>query len=189
MKNGERIVVYSLGFILGMALVSVIFMRRAAFRDTTSDSIEDPAYLATVAKMEALPQDVESVMLKGQILDFGYLPSDLDRQQRVWLLQFKKSYPHVRVVQSLESGALMYSAADQIKLTLRPEIDVTDLSPMLQALELRLRNFNRKHNIAIIGVLDTKIDAVPRTIAAIRKWNHLYQSADPDFIIFRKIDY
>ena len=189
MKNSERIVVYSLGFILGIAFVSVILMRRVASRDATSDSIQDPMYLATVAKMEALPQDVESVMLKGQILDFGYLPLDSDRQQRVWLLKFKKSYPYVRVVQSLESGALMYSAADQIKLTLRPDVDVTDLSPMLKALELRLRNFNRKHNIAIIGVLDTKIDAVPRTIEAIRKWSHLYQSADPDFIIFRKIDF
>ena len=189
MKNSERFVVYSLGFILGMLLVSAIFMRRTAFRDTTSDSIQDPAYLATVARIEALPQDVESVILEGQILDFGYLPSDLDRQQRVWLLKFKKSYPHVRVVQSLESGALMYSAADQIKLTLRQDVDVTDLSPMLKALGLRLRNFSRKHNIAIIGVLDTKIDAVPRTIEAIRKWSHLYQSADPDFIIFRKIDF
>ena len=186
MKNSERFVVYSLGFILGMLLVSAIFMRRSAFRHTTSDSIQDLVFLATDARIEALPQDVESVILKGQILDFGYLPSDLDRQQRVWLLKFKKSYPHVRVVQSLESGALTYSAADQIKLTLRPDIDVTDLSPMLKALELRLRNFSRKHNIAIIGVLDTKIDAVPRTIEAIRKWSHLYQSADPDFIIFRK---
>ena len=186
MKNCERILVYSLGFILGMTLVSMILMRRAALRDTSPDSNLDPAYLTTVATMEALPLNIESVLLKGQILDFGYLPSDLDRQQRVWLLQFKKSYPHVRVVQSLESGALVYSAADQIKLTLRPDIDVTDLSPMLKALELRLRNFNRKHNIAIIGVLDTEIDAVPRTIEAIHKWNHLYQSADPDFIIFRK---
>ena len=164
MKNSERIVVYSLGFILGMLLVSTIFMRRAAFRDTTSDSIQDTVYLATVARFEALPQDVESVILKGQILDFGYLPSDLDRQQRVWLLKFKKSYPHVRVVQSLESGALTYSAADQIKLTLRPDIDVTDLSPMLKALELRLRNFSRKHNIAIIGVLDTKMNVFPASI-------------------------
>ena len=185
MKNNERIVIYSLGFILGMVLVSVIFMRRAAFRDKYYDSFQDPIYPATVRRVEALPQDIEQVMLQGRILDFGYLPSDLDRQQRVWLIKFKKSYPHVRVVQSLASGALMYSAADQIKLTLRPGIDVTDLSPMLNALELRLRNFNRKHNIAIIGVLDTEIDAVPRTIEAISKWDSLYQSADPDFIIFR----
>ena len=185
MKNNERIVIYSLGFILGVVLVSVIFMRRAAFRDKYYDSFQDPIYPATVRRVEALPQDIEQVMLQGRILDFGYLPSDLDRQQRVWLIKFKKSYPHVRVVQSLTSGELMYSAADQIKLTLRPGIDVTDLSPMLNALELRLRNFNRKHNIAIIGVLDTEIDAVPRTIEAISKWDSLFQSADPDFIIFR----
>ena len=108
MKNNERIVIYSLGFILGMVLVSVIFMRRAAFRDKYYDSFQDPIYPATVRRVEALPQDIEEVMLQGRILDFGYLPSDLDRQQRVWLIKFKKSYPHVRVVQSLASGALMY---------------------------------------------------------------------------------
>jgi hypothetical protein len=56
---------------------------------------------------------------------------------------------------------------------------------MLEALQLRLRNFNRKHHIAIVGVIDTQIDAVPRTLKAIQPWSELFVSADVDGIEFR----
>ena len=73
-------------------------------------------------------------------------------------------------------------AADQILLKLADGLDVTALRPLLDKHELRLRMFNRKENIAVIGVLDTSIDAVPRTIQAMQEYSDLFSVVEPDYI-------
>ena len=100
-------------------------------------------------------------------------------------LNFKKKYPFVRVTEDLQTGAFEYMAADQIKLKLADGIDVTELKPMLEALNLRLRMFNRKEQIAVIGVLNTEIDAVPVTIEAVQPYATLFSKAEPDFLEFK----
>jgi len=62
---------------------------------------------------------------------------------------------------------------------------VTALLPMLEALELRLRMFNRKDQIAVVGVLSTQIDAVPATIEALQPYSELFRSVGPDMIEFK----
>jgi hypothetical protein len=54
-------------------------------------------------------------------------------------------------------------------------VDVTKLKPMLDELGLRLRMFNRKEDLAVIGVLNTQIDAVPSTIEALQPWSDLFE--------------
>ena len=87
----------------------------------------------------------------------------------------------MRVLETIETGELSYMAADQIKLWLADGVDVTDLKPMLDALELRLRNFKRKENFVVIGVLSTQIDAVPATLAAIQPWSDLFVKTEADW--------
>jgi hypothetical protein len=77
-------------------------------------------------------------------------------------------------------------AADQIQVELAEGVDVTDLSPMLDALQLRLRNFNRKHDSVVLGVLHQGLDAVPDTLKALEPWALLIKSAQPDTLRFRK---
>ena len=125
-------------------------------------------------------------MFNGKILRFGYLPGEAAATERVWLLNFKESYPYVRVVEDLKTGALRYMAADQIKITLADGVDVTDLAPMLDETQLRLRNFNRKHGVVVLGVVSTEIDGVPATLEAIQPWSKFFESAGPDTIEFRK---
>jgi len=168
-----------------MGLVSILVLRRTAPHAGSEDPWQHHLHASQAAAVEALPNNVEVAMLKGHPMAFGYLPSAADPQQRVWLLHFDESYPFVRVVEELSDGKLTYMAADQIKIRLQPQVDVTELAPMLEALQLRLRNFNRKHHIAIVGVIDTQIDAVPRTLKAIQPWSELFVSADVDGIEFR----
>ena len=59
-------------------------------------------------------------------------------------------------------------AADQVKVRLAEGVDVTDLKPMIDALGIRLRMFNRKERAVVLGVLHTGIDAVPDTLEALR---------------------
>jgi hypothetical protein len=41
--------------------------------------------------------------------------------------------------------------------------------------------FNRKEGLAVIGVLNTQIDAVPATIEAVQSWSDLFESAEADY--------
>ena len=84
--------------------------------------------------------------------------------------EFPESYPYVRVVETLSDGNLNYMAADQVKVRLAEGVDVTDLKPMIDALGIRLRMFNRKERAVVLGVLHTGIDAVPDTLEALRPW-------------------
>lgn len=185
MKKSERFSVYFIGFFMGMVLVSVIMSRKAAREEVH----EDPWYAHNqqieASGAEPLPESVNPAMLKGDVLRFGYLPSKEAPLERVWLLNFRKSYPYVRVVETIETGELSYMAADQVKLWLAPGVDVTDLKPMFDELELRLRNFKRKENFVVIGVLSTQIDAVPATLAAIQPWSELFERAEADLLEFR----
>jgi hypothetical protein len=56
---------------------------------------------------------------------------------------------------------------------------------MLDELGLRLRMFNRKEKIAVVGVLHTGIAAVPDTLDAIQPWAELFDQAEPDWILFK----
>jgi hypothetical protein len=76
-------------------------------------------------------------------------------------------------------------AADQISIHLAEGVDVTKLKPMLDELGLRLRMFNRKEDLAVIGVLNTQIDAVPTTLEALQPWSDLFESAEADLLRFQ----
>ena len=185
MNNRDRIIVFAIGFVLGMLLVSFILQRRAQKEATAVDPWAEQNAAAIEAGVEPLPNTVPEAIRYGKIIDFGYLPDEVDARQKVWHLNFDKSYPYVRVVENISTGALEYMAADQIVLQLADGVDVTNLKPMLDALELRLRMFNRKQCIAVIGVLSTDLDAVPRTIEAIQPYADLFSTVGPDFIEFK----
>lgn len=184
MKKIDRIFVYIVGFVVGALMVSIILKRRA-FKDETR---VDPWVMHNAAAVEAgaepLPARIPEVMQVGRILDFGYLPNEANAAQKVWHLNFDESYPYVRVVEDLSTGELSYMAADQILIELAEGVDVTALIPMLDELGLRLRMFNRKDRIAVVGVLNTKIDAVPMTIEALQPYAAFFSSVGPDSLQF-----
>ena len=185
MNNSERVGVYFIGFIIGMVIVSLLLARRAR----EAEQGEDPWYQhqAQVEEggFEPLPQTVESVMLSGDVLRFGFLPNANEPVERVWLLNFRESYPYVRIVENLKTHELSYMAADQIRAELAEEVDVTELKPMLDTLNLRLRMFNRKERVVVLGVVSTQIDAVPETLRAIEPWREYFTTVTPDWIEFK----
>lgn len=186
MKNSDRIFVYLIGFALGALLVWMILARRTAREEAAVDPWVEHNAQAIAEGAEPLPEGVPESMRKGRIIDFGFLPGSDNPDERIWLLSFEESYPYVRVVEELETGQLRYMAADQITLTMAEGVDVTELEPMLDELGLRLRMFNRKEKLAVIGVVSTEIDAVPATVEAIQPWSDLFESAQPDTIRFQR---
>jgi hypothetical protein len=185
MNNTDRILVYLLGFGIGILLVWMILSRRAAKEESAVDPWVTHNAAAVLEGAEPLPAAVPASIHKGKIIDFGYLPNEEVPAQKVWLLNFEKSYPYVRVVENLASGVFSYMAADQISIELADGVDVTSLKPMLDELGLRLRMFNRKENLAIIGVLHTGVAAVPETIEAVQAWSQLFVTAEPDVLRFQ----
>lgn len=185
MKNSERIMVYLVGFILGMLLVSLILSRRTAKEEAAFDPWVAHNAEAVAAGAEPLPAGMPASIHQGKIIDFGYLPDAQAAVERVWLLNFEKSYPYVRAVEVIDTGEFRYMAADQISLELAEGVDVTELKPMLDELGLRLRMFNRKERLAVVGVLHTRIDAVPATIDAVQPWRDLFVTAEPDELRFQ----
>ena len=185
MSNSDRVLVYLVGFGIGMILVWMILARRAAKEEMAVDPRVVHNAQAVEAGAESLPAAVPAAIHKGKIIDFGYLPSVDVPQERVWLLNFEESYPYVRVVEDLSSGEFRYMAADQISIQLSDGVDVTALKPMLDELGLRLRMFNRKEQLAVVGVLHTGIGAVPDTIEALNEWRDLFVSAQPDVLRFQ----
>ncbi|WP_269522461.1 hypothetical protein [Coraliomargarita parva] len=185
MTNRNRIAYYMVGFLVGTCLVSVIMMRRNAREQAAVDPWAVQQQAALALGYEPLPKTVPEVMAQGTVINYGVLPSEAAPEERVWLLNFTESYPYVRVVEQIESGALSFMAADQVLLELADGVDVTALKPMLDELGLRMRMFNRKERVAVIGVLSTQIDAVPATLEAIQPWASLFVNAEPDYIKFR----
>jgi hypothetical protein len=100
-------------------------------------------------------------------------------------LEYKSSYPFVRIVENVSQQTLEVMAADQVLIHLREGVDVTDFQPMLKALELNVRMFNREKKIMVISVLNRELDAIPQTLSALSPWNGLFDSATPDFIQVR----
>lgn len=185
MKGGNRILVYFFGFLLGMLLVSLIMSRRAAREQAQAD----PWIGHNAAMIEAgaapLPDGVAAPMLKGRMIDYGTLPEGGAPEEQVWQLSFDESYPYVRLVRDIATGELSYMAADQVVVELADGVDVTALKPMLDQLGLRLRMFNRKEKVAVVGVLHTGIGAVPDTLEALTPWSELYDEVKPDWIRFK----
>ncbi len=185
MKSNNRIAVYFVGFLMGMLLVSLIMSRRAAREQANADPWVEHNAAMLDAGAKALPERAPESIQRGRIIDYGTLPEGSEPRERVWLLNFEESYPYVRVVEEIKSGEISCMAADQIKLTLPDGRDVTELKPMLDELGLRLRMFNRKEKIAVLGVLHTGIRAVPDTLEAIQPWSDLFAKAEPDRIVFK----
>lgn len=185
MGKTDRIFVYIVGFILGSLLVAMIMNRRKLKEEASVDPWVTHNAAAVEAGAEPLPGEMPDVIQVGRILDFGILPSEGEPKVKVWHLNFDESYPYVRVVEDLSTGEFSYMAADQILIELADGVDVTALKPMLDELELRLRMFNRKDQIAVVGVLSTEIDAVPATIEALQPYSELFRAVGPDVIEFK----
>lgn len=185
MSGGNRVIIYCAGFLLGMLLVSLIMSQRAAREQAAIDPWLTHNAAMLDAGAEPLPGSVPTPIRQGQMIDYGLLPDEAEPRERVWLLNFKQSYPYVRVVEDIASGNCTYMAADQIKIHLADDVDVTELKPMLDQLGLRLRMFNRKEQLAVVGVLHTGISAVPDTLTAIQPWSGLFETSEPDWILFK----
>jgi hypothetical protein len=185
MKNSDRIFVYLVGFGIGLLLVWMILARRTAREEAAVDPWVAHNTRAIADGAEPLPEGVPPSIRQGRIINFGWIPESGEPEQRVWLLSFEESYPYVRVVEDLDTHQISYMAADQISLRMAEGVDVTELKPMLDELGLRLRMFNRKERLAVIGVLSTEIDAVPATIEAVQPWSDLFASAQPDRLRFQ----
>jgi len=185
MSNSYRIFVYFAGFIIGAVLVSVILKRRASDEERQPDPWVAHKQDMMAAGAKPLPDGVPDSIRAGLLIDYGELPDLENPLEAVWLLTFEESYPYVRVVQNLSNSELSYMAADQITIRLADGVDATAVKPMLDELGLRLRMFNRKEQLVIIGVLSNQVDAIPATIRAVQPWKHLFSSAEPDFIRFQ----
>lgn len=170
---------------MGMMMVSIIMKRRSAMEESRPDPWLEHNVKMLEAGAEALPGSVHPSIEKGVILDFGYLPSEDAAEEKVWLLNFEESYPYVRVVQNLSTQEVTYMAADQISIKLAEGVDATELKPMLDELGLRLRNFNRKEQLVVLGVLSKEVGAVPATIAAVQPWGRFFASVEPDWLKFQ----
>ena len=186
MKNSQRVMVYLVGFILGSLLVSMIISRRSSKEEATVDPWVSHNTKAVADGAKPLPNNMPNSIQKGRIIDFGYLPDKERAKERVWLLNFDKTYPYIRVVETIATGEFSFMAADQISIHLAEGVDITELKPMLDDLGLRLRMFNRKEELAVIGVLNTQIDAVPATIEAVQPWSDLFESVEADVLRFQR---
>ena len=185
MKNSQRVMVYLIGFILGSLLVSMILSRRASKGEAAIDPWVIHNMEAVAGGAEPLPDHMPVSIQKGRIIGFGYLPDEEKAEERVWLLNFDKTYPYIRVVETIATGETIFMAADQISIYLSEGVDVTELKPILDELGLRLRMFNRKEGLAVIGVLNTQIDAVPSMIEALQPWSDLFEFVEADVLRFQ----
>ena len=188
MKKIDRIMVYLVGFGLGTLLVSTLMFRRAEMSQNRTDPWIEHNQAMLAAGAESLPKGVPAALLKGRMIDFGHLPEGSHPVKKVWLLNFKESYPYVRVTQIIADGSFQYMTADQIVIDLADGVEVTRLKPVLDSLNLRVRMFNRKDQKVVVGVLHTGISAVPDTINALRAANDTALALcriHPDWIQFK----
>ena len=89
MKSTDRVLVYLVGFILGMLLVSMILSRRAAKEETAVDPwVAHNAGVVIAGTADPLPSGMPASIQRGKIMAFGFLPSAEAAAERVWLLNF-----------------------------------------------------------------------------------------------------
>ena len=171
-------------------LVSLLMSRHAAEEDAPPPAEGWVAASPAVADAPPLPEGVPEALRGGTLLRYGRLEDAPEASadsagDRVWVLSFDANYPFVRVVEDADDGGLRYMAADQVVVRLAENTDVTKLKPMLEALGVRLRMFNRGEKIAVIGVVGIGIAAVPDTLRAAAPYSELFREIRPDWIRFR----
>jgi hypothetical protein len=182
MKGNERFAVFILGLIIGCVLVSLLINRREVFKENSNASWLGSDLPASM-DMPPLPIAVEAVLHEGRPLYYG-----VEDEYHIWVIGFTDRYPFVRVVWDSSNNVFQYMAADQVIIHMREGLDVADIKPALHELGVRLRMFNRRDHIVVIGTINSGISAVPDTLSALEAYRHLWQHAGPDFIRFRSGD-
>jgi hypothetical protein len=184
MKQTDRIVIFIIGFTIGTILVSIYLENKSLKKEAAKEQV-----LEAWSEMDEgtlnLPESLPAVFLKGILIASGTLINSNGEDENIWILEYKSSYPFVRIVENVSQQTLEVMAADQVLIHLREGVDVTDFQPMLKALGLNVRMFNREKKIMVISVLNRELDAIPQTLSALSPWNGLFDSATPDFIQVR----
>lgn len=182
MKLLDRIIIYGIGFAIGTVVISFYWQMKSAHSDAKQDM--DRAHSEIEMELP-FPESLPQVFAQGRILLSGSLKNAEGEVESIWIVEYKKSYPFVRIVQNHTRNSLEIMAADQILLYLNKGVDVTDLQPALNALGLRVRMFNRDEHVMVVSVLDNSLNAVPQTLEALEPWSYLLESCSADYIIER----
>lgn len=182
MKLWDRIIIYGIGFAIGTTIVSFYWQFKSAQRE--AERPRQQKYTNTHNQLP-FPQSLPEVFLQGQVLASGSLTNAEGEKESIWIVEYKKSYPFVRIVENQVRGTLELMAADQVLLYLNDGVDVTDVQPALDALGLRVRMFNRDERVIVLSVLNDLLNAVPSTLEALEPWSDLFELSTPDYIIER----
>jgi hypothetical protein len=177
-KGNERVGIFIIGVLIGCVLVSVLVGRREAFKEASDVSWTGPGI---EFEGPPLPDAVEPVLQEGRLLYHSVSP-----EESVWVVGFTDRYPFVRVVWDAETDTFEYMAADQVVIQMRDGVDVAALKPALDKLGVRIRMFNRRENVAVIGTVNSGASAVPDTLVALEPYAELFLHASPDPIRFRE---
>lgn len=178
MKGNERIGVFIIGMLIGCLLVSILVSRREAFKEASDATWTGPGI---AFEGPPLPDEVEPVLREGRLLYHSVLP-----EGAVWVVGFTDRYPFVRVVWNAQTNTFEYMAADQVIIQMHDGVDVAVLKPILDKLGVRMRMFNRRENVAVIGTVSSGASAVPDTLVALEAYADLFLHASPDPIRFRE---
>ena len=185
MKLWDRILIYGIGFAIGTLALSFYWQIKSAQSETEHQRAQD--YSVSETELP-LPESLPEVFTQGRVRLCGLLTNAEGEQESIWIMEYKKSYPFVRIVKNHLRGTLEIMAADQVLLRLKEGVDVTDLQAALNALGLRVRMFNRDEQVVVVSVLNDGLSAVPNTLEALEPWSDLFESSTPDYIIERKLN-
>ena len=181
MKQTDRIVIFIIGFTIGTFLVS-IYLENKSTKKEQKEALAVNRLIEMGETGQQLPTSLPDVFLKGSLIDSGALINSKGEEENMWIMEYKSSYPFVRIVENVSKETLEVMAADQILIHLKEGVDVTDFQPMFEALGLNVRMFNRDRAIMVISVLNRELDAIPQTLKALGPWKNLMDSASPDYI-------
>lgn len=185
MKLWDRIIIYGIGFAIGTLALSFYWQIKSAQADTEQQTAQQ--YSETEAQLP-FPESLPEVFTQGRVLVSGSQTNAEGEGETIWIVEYKKSYPFVRIVENHVRGSLEMMAADQVLLYLNEGVDVTDLQPALNSIGLRVRMFNRDEQVMVVSVLNDALNAVPQTLEALEPWSDLLESSTPDYIIERTIN-
>ena len=181
MKQTDRIVIFIIGFTIGTLLVS-LYLENKSTKKEQEEVIAINSLFEIGEEVRQLPKSLPDVFLKGSLIDSGTVINSDGEEENIWIMEYKSSYPFVRIVENVSEETFEVMAADQILIHLRESVDVTDFQPMFDALGLNVRMFNRDRNIMVISILNRELDAIPQTLKALAPWENLIDSASPDYI-------